>query len=240
MPDVVDRELIDAIAELHRHDGDPFGLFVEEALRFVLAFTGHEVEPSALEEDVFEDVKPAIAAYLRAADRAEPFADVLGPAYSEVASRSRRDFSGQFFTPWAVSVVNARLNLGDWTPGPNPGDAEGLWRMLEPAVGCGSMLLAFLTVIVQDHGPEALRWWAVEAWDVDRTVARACALQVIVTLLEHRWGLGELLVLHGDTIRYEVHGVVMHAKAEDPAPAGGRAPEGSQLSLFPLATENAA
>ncbi|HEX7050052.1 MAG TPA: N-6 DNA methylase [Longimicrobiales bacterium] len=243
--------LVNRIIDLHRWTGDPFGVFAAEALR-AIGVPVRESPPA--EEDAVEDVHEAVALWLAMAAEAEPFADVLGPVYSEVASRGKVQRAGQFFTPWEVSVMIAELQLRDWEPRPNPSDPDGRWRILEPACGSGAMLLASLDFVRRRHGPDALRLWGVEAWDVDLTCARTCALQLLANLAMEDWALGELLVICGDSLRMEIRHIVAHAEAaplagaspaEAPAPTPARAgraditlPRADQLSLFD--TEDAA
>lgn len=215
--------LVSRILDLHHHDGDPYRLFVTEAMRTV-GFPMRDPEPA---EDVAEEVRAVVLDYLAMVEAAAPFFDMLGPVYSEVSSRGRRARSGQFFTPWELSLLMVQMNLGDWTPEPNPTDPRGLWTVLEPAAGAGAMVLALLTIVLERHGPEALRLWGITAVDVDQVLARTCALQVMVTLARHNWAVGRIEVIHGNSISMETFGVVLDAEA---APEPG---PGEQLELLP-------
>lgn len=239
--------LVSSIVDLHRWVGDPFGLFATEAMRSI----GLPVQdPPPEDEEVVEAAHEAVSLWLAAAAMEDPFADVLGPVYSEVASRGKRQRAGQFFTPWDLSVLIAELtlNAANWEPGPNPKDPEGLWRILEPACGSGAMLLAAFAELVRRHGPEPLRYWYAQAWDIDLTCARVCALQIMATLMMEGWTLGEIVIVRGDSLSLEPGSIVLHATAATPlpdalpaavpvAPADGSAREPDiqlpdQLSLF--------
>ncbi|WP_373054313.1 N-6 DNA methylase [Thioalkalivibrio sp.] len=225
-------KLADQIRDVrYRHGGDPFDLFVVETMREI----GIPVREDPPSEEVAEEVRPLTQAYLEMAHAAPEFEDILGPTYMAYREGAKA-FAGQFFTPPDVCRMMVEMTLGDWEPRPHP--EGGLWRLLEPACGSGAMLLAAYHHLLQRHGPEALRLWYSEAWDVDRTLARTCALQVLITLARHNWALGEIRVIHGDTLRMEVRSVVLHAEAAPqpvgapgPASALGRGP-GRQLSLF--------
>lgn len=216
-------QLVNRILDLHHHDGDPYRLFVTEAMRTV-GFPMRDPEPA---EDVAEEVRPVVLDYFRMVAAAAPFFDVLGPVYSEVSSRGRRSRTGQFFTPWELSLLMVQKNLGDWQPAPNPDDARGLWTVLEPAAGAGAMILALLSTVLERHGPEALRLWDITAVDVDQVLARTCALQVMLTLASHNWAVGRIQVIHGNSLSLETFGVVLDAEA---ALEGG---PGEQLELLP-------
>lgn len=236
--------LVSRIERLHRWAPDPFGLFVTEALRSI----GLPVaEPGPEDDDAVEAVHEAVAQWLAAAAMEDPFVDVLGPVYSEVASRGRRERAGQFFTPWELALMTAELTLGKWEPRPHPEDPDGRWRILEPACGSGAMLLAAFAHIARRHGPDALRLWYAQAWDIDLVLARTCALQIMASLMMEGWTIGELVIVCGDSLRLEPRRIVIHASAAPEAapptqspttdPSPGKPPTfdvrlPAQLSLF--------
>ena len=212
---LVRSELVDAIVRLHDHTPAPFDLFITETLR-AMEFPVREDPPA---NEVADAVRAVTHVYWAAVADEEPFFDILGPVFSEVSSHGRRQQSGQFFTPWDLSVLCVEMTLGGWEPRINPDSEDGLWGVYEPACGAGAMLLAFLHTIHKRHGPDALLLWRALAQDVDRTVARTCALQVLSTLTRNGWGLGEIRIEHGDTLRMQTFEVVLSGEAKRRHPA---------------------
>jgi hypothetical protein len=199
-------ELNDALSSLRTRVSDPFGLFVAEGLRGL----GIGVTDPAPADDLLPDIYRALGAYERAVLEAEPFRDLLGPIYMEQVSRSKAQVMGQFFTPWEVSELTAGMLLVDWCPERKPDG--GLWTLQEPACGSGAMLLATFSHLVRAHGASVLHMWSATAIDKDLVMARTCALQIYATLAAQGWGIGEMVVLWGDTLRLEMFGTVVHSK----------------------------
>ena len=212
---LVNAGLVKSITELHRATSAPFDLFVTETLRGM----GMPMREDPPADDVADELRAIALQYFAAVEEAEPFFDILGPVYSEVSSAGRRQQSGQFFTPWALSVMSVEMTLGDWTPRINPNSDDGLWSVLEPTCGAGAMLLAFLHHIQSRHGPDALLLWSALAIDVDRTVARTCALQVMTTLARFGWGIGRIRIEHGDTLRMKTFERIIDGEAKRRHPA---------------------
>jgi hypothetical protein len=125
---------------------------------------------------------------------ADPFTDFLGPFYMEHGSKGDRDWGGEFYTPKPVCLMTAKLTLSaaDFSEA----SARPL-RMLEPACGSGTMILAAAQVLKDDFGvsPSLMRW---DAWDISRT---ACTMTYLNCTL---WGI-PVRVFHGDTLRLKVH-----------------------------------
>jgi hypothetical protein len=199
-------KLVNGMARLYRQTSGPFGVVVTEALRGI----GVPVL-DAPPEEIRDEVAELVHLYFEAATEGDPFVDILGPVFEEVSSRGGKQMSGQFFTPYDLCRMMAEMQLSDWRPEPKP-DGE-LWAIHEPASGSGAMLLAALAYLAKEHGPGVLRMWRVQAIDVDLTLARTCALQIITNLAALPAAIGELEVLHGDTLRMEIRNTVvrMHA-----------------------------
>lgn len=196
------------LQHLRNFYSDPFAVFIAEALRH---YGGAVPDPPPAEESAAA-LQSAVAAYKEAVAEAPPFMDLLGPIYMEFMGTSKQQWGGMFYTPWTLSVANARLVRVGWEPRPKP-DGE-LWRMQEPACGCGALVLASLATLVEDFGPRALHLWSIQAIDKDLTAARACALQVVATLAHCVWGIGEFQVLHGDTLRHEFYACPWHSRLQ--------------------------
>jgi len=56
-------------------------------------------------DEVRGKVVAAISAYDAAIESEEPFFDILGPLYQELASRGGKQILGQFFTPWSIALL---------------------------------------------------------------------------------------------------------------------------------------
>ena len=201
-------ELTKQLQQLRHFHGDPFAIFVGEALRL---YGGAVKDPRPADESL-PTIQAAIEAYQRAVLEAPPFADLLGPIYMEFMGSSKQQWGGMFYTPWALSVATARMTRSTWTPQPKPDGS--LWSMHEPACGCGAMVLAWLASIAEDFGPDALHLWKITAVDRDLAASRACALQVVATLADQIWGIGEFQVIHGDSLRMESYDCPWHSRLQ--------------------------
>ena len=121
------------------------------------------------ELDIFAEALGALVLEMES----DPFADLLGSAYMELAlSRKGQQWNGEFHTPKNVADLMARLTVGDAGAFP----AEGPITVCEPACGSGVMILAFAQVCP----PEARRRLRVTAIDINRT---ACDMTFINTTL---------------------------------------------------------
>ena len=101
---------------------------------------------------------------------AEPM-DVLGQLYMMLELGNTN--AGQFFTPPDISELMARLACGDQFKDLS----EPFITVSEPACGAGGMVLAFVKVMLSyGHNPAERLW--VECWDIDRTAALMCYLQL--------------------------------------------------------------
>lgn len=120
-----------------------------------------------------------------------PFTDLLGPTHEEWSSSYSKKHGGEFYTPPEVSKLMARM-VGVVMPEKGPSEIQ------EPAVGAGSMILAYIEYAVQEgYSPLNFR---VQAWDVS---AVACDMAFINFSL---WSIPAEIVW-GDTLRMKVHRV---------------------------------
>ena len=100
---------------------------------------------------------------------AQPFTDVLGPAYMERAAEIDKRFRGTFFTPSPICKLMAQLTALSGTLG-KPLDVH------EPAVGSGAMILALAeTLVERGHSPLEMR---VSAIDIDPTAIDMCLINL--------------------------------------------------------------
>lgn len=180
----------------------------------VLADLGHPHFKIAPEDTVEGDLtREALAEYRMAVQREAPFQDILGPVQqTELTGQRQKQRTGQFFTPWPLCQLMVKINLTGWAPGPagEPGSGRFLWTVHEPALGCGGMLLAFCAEVLEAHGPEGLNWWSLSGVDVDREVAITAAAQLVMNLELQKVQLGELVIVHGNSLSLESFGFFLH------------------------------
>ena len=169
-------------------------------------------------QTVPDDAEPVIAkaieTYADIVRAQEPFDDVLGPLYMELASRGGRSALGQFFTPFHISSMMAQMTIGDVPPDDN----GSLYRVCDPACGSGVMLLAFAQQALRQWGKAALLRLSLTGCDLDPFCARMLAVQAIANCNLHELQLGEVLVLCGNSLRpWQDMDTVVHASAPSAA-----------------------
>lgn len=125
---------------------------------------------------------------------ARPYMDLLGPVYMELSHKLDRDKGGEFYTPHALSVVLARLQLGAdpaavFTPG-------NVLSLNEPTAGTGGMVLAFSQEL-RNAGISPLH----TQWVVQDISDRSCHAAFINTTL---WGIPAHVVC-GNTLTLDYH-----------------------------------
>lgn len=121
-----------------------------------------------------------------------PFTDLLGPVFMEIGQGKGQAWSGEFYTPFEISRLMARMTLGD------PALIER-WpiTLLEPACGSGGMVLAAVEHIVQaGRSPLDLRATCV---DTSRTACDMCLINLTL------WGI-PAHVVHGNSLSLETWG----------------------------------
>lgn len=96
------------------------------------------------------------------------FGDILGEAYMKMGSASKD--KGQFFTPYHLSLLAARLSVGE----PN---VDGKYTINEPACGSGGMILAAAQVL-KERGVNYQRAMEVVAQDLEWRVVYMCYVQL--------------------------------------------------------------
>jgi type I restriction-modification system DNA methylase subunit len=83
-------------------------------------------------------------------------------------------YRGQFFTPWDVGIMMARMQLGNVAD--NFADKPFI-TLSEPACGAGCMALAFATVL-RDAGYSPHQYLWVSATDIDPLAAGMAYIQL--------------------------------------------------------------
>lgn len=118
------------------------------------------------------------------------YQDFLGSAFMQLEISS--DWHGQFFTPYEVSLLIARMGLAGMQ---GVVDRQGYFTLLEPACGAGGMVLAAAQIAHElQLPPNSLFFQAV---DVDRLCANMTYIQT---------GLAGLsgVVWHGNTLTMQM------------------------------------
>lgn len=96
--------------------------------------------------------------------------DVLGQIYMESGMGSKT--AGQFFTPYHISVLNARLSMQGAVP-----DERGIYSINEPSCGGGGMIIAAAQAL-KDKGVNYRKYMDVVAQDLDWKGVHMCYLQL--------------------------------------------------------------
>ena len=124
----------------------------------------------------------------------QPFEDVLGNIYQELASQYGKKLLGQYFTPAPVAQMLAKLQHQ-----PAIFERQATVSASDPAVGSGVMLLQFLNVIAEDN-PNHLERVFIHGIDLDRVCVRIATLQVLANNFFHQLNLRKLEMWHGNAL----------------------------------------
>ena len=141
-----------------------------------------------------------------------PFEDILGPIYMELAGRGHKKAMGQFFTPTAVCDLMSAITLGDeLTDIIDRASRNEPTKICEPCCGAGAILMSTLKHVMNKN-PELLEF--IEIWGVDkeRLCARMCGVQILCNCLVHRITLGALCIVHGDALTVEQYETIVFAE----------------------------
>jgi hypothetical protein len=99
------------------------------------------------------------------------------------------DFKGQFFTPYAIASLMARLTVGDVA---EQVSREGFITVNEPACGAGGMVIAFAEAVLE-KGVNYQTSMHVIAQDIDLTAVHMAYVQLSLLHVP-------AIVVHGNTI----------------------------------------
>lgn len=122
---------------------------------------------------------------------ADDAGDFLGSIYMSLEISSDR--GGEFFTPYNVSLMMAKMTLADVAEQLNE---KGFITVAEPAVGGGGMLIAVAQTL-REAGYNPSQAMFFEATDISRLCFNMAYLQTSILELSG-------IVRHGDTLRNEV------------------------------------
>lgn len=103
-----------------------------------------------------------------------PAQDFLGKFYMQFDFGS--GWHGQFFTPWHVAELMAKLQLGDETKGQIA--SKDYISVCDSCCGAGCMLMAFANVCKDDMDINYQRSVLFVGQDIDEVVAKMCYIQI--------------------------------------------------------------
>lgn len=122
--------------------------------------------------------------------------DALGKLFMDLELGNKH--RGQFFTPDSVSQLMSGLQMADMG---EKIKQQGYIAVSEPACGAGGMIMGIVKNMIEG-GFNPSQHLFVEAWDVDKTAADMCLIQLSL------WHVPAQVVV-GDTLRLEVR-EIMH------------------------------
>ena len=226
------------LSDYYRHRPSEYFTWMLESILRQVGLT-IEGEPP---EDARELVDKLVEAYEAEVAAAEPFTDILGPTYMEVASHGHQQVMGQYFTPFTITRMMAEMTI-DGAPLEKPGG--GLWRTCDPCSGSGAMMLAAAQSVLRRHGKVGLEHWSFTFVDLDRLCSLMSAVQFLANCLVHEFTLGEVLVLNGNSLLpWEGLTTVLHMSRADVAVAPAQHPArleaiqaAAEQNLFPWYSE---
>jgi N-6 DNA Methylase len=118
--------------------------------------------------------------------------DFLGEVYMQCEFGSDR--AGQFFTPWAISILMAEMTVTDLK---GKVEAQGIITISDPACGAGGMLIATAEAMLKD-GIDPRTHAQFSAVDVDRNCFNMAYIQLSLLGLQ-------AIVTHGNTLSLVVY-----------------------------------
>lgn len=205
------KDLIDALTADHsRYPSDWFRAMLSAFKQMV------GIEPQTGAEDLSQHptTRKCLDAYAQALADNEPFTDILGVAYMELAGKWKQSGLGQFFTPQNVAVMLASM------VGATRVNQDRLTRVMDPACGSGVMLLSYMQVIHRMGQPDELKEFLFAGVDLDPVCADMTAVQVIANCNLHKLEVGELIVVCGNSLMpWETWHPVVHATAKGVTPS---------------------
>jgi hypothetical protein len=140
-----------------------------------------------------------------------PFTDLLGPVYMELAAHGSKSILGQYFSPQTISAFMGEVLVADNDP-----PKDRLITACDPTAGSGVMMLSWCQTMLRHHGKNALRDCSVTCVDIDLYCAYMCAVQFLMAVHTHGLTLGEILVVHGNSLLpADIYRVVVHATRAD-------------------------
>lgn len=142
---------------------EPFTKFNERFDRWQQILNGYEDKDQARFLAICQNIRGLLAGMI------DNYGDHLGELYMEIEAGNKK--AGQFFTPYDVSRLIAKITLGESLP------EKEMLTLNEPACGSGGMLIAVLEELDRlgfNYADKAL----IVANDIDRNCVNMCYLQL--------------------------------------------------------------
>lgn len=124
------------------------------------------------------------------------FGDVLGRTFHDLELHNK--WAGQFFTPYDVSRMMAKMTIADCEDLRARIEARGFVTAQEPAVGSGAMVIA-LAQEMRDAGVNYQKHLHVTAIDVDAKCVHMAYFQFALLHIP-------AIIIHGNTLSLETYG----------------------------------
>jgi len=115
---------------------------------------------------------PQMLAKLAEAFEEEKFGDILGDMYMQLEMNNH--WHGQFFTPYNVSLMMAKMTIGDTQ---KTVEKKGYITVSDPCCGAGGLLIGAAEAIYE-AGVNYQQTALFIAQDIDRVVAMMCYIQM--------------------------------------------------------------
>ena len=127
---------------------------------------------------------------------ANPFVDILGPYYTEIAAHSSKQARGEFYTPQCISEMMARMVLD-----PEEAISKGTpITVNEPACGAGGMVLAIAKLfspLTQGGEKSYVDLLRVTCQDINPVATDMCFINTTL------WGIPSKMIL-GNALEFDL------------------------------------
>ena len=143
----------------------------------------------------------AFKAYFAAVVGSEPFHDVLGDVFEEMFLTDST--MGQFMTPRDLADLTGALAACHFNRHP-PALKDGIFKIYEPAVGAGGLLLGQFRQWNSRGGSIPLSKVRVEANDLDPLCSAMTSLQLLANIVYHQQGFAAIRITVGNTLLTEL------------------------------------
>ena len=192
----VTKAVIAVAGDTGRYFYQAFGAFLEATIDSIY---GREW---SIDEDLKPHVDRISEAYAMAVAECEPYTDILGPVYMDLAHRGNQKFLGQFFTPQNIADMMAMMTYSNdlYEERMAAGDPTHLVRMIDPTCGSGVMMLSALRHVHKQFGNEALAYTSVTGVDLDHYCAMVTTVQMVANNTIFGLQPGEIVVVNGNSL----------------------------------------
>lgn len=146
-------------------------------------------------EDAHSRIFELSGTFAQCVAESEPFTDILGPIYQDVGQGN--EYMGQFFTPQNVSDMMAMMMIGE---DERLKEGNELLTACDPTSGSAVMMLSAAKYVLKTFGEKGLSNLSVTCVDLDYRCALMSAVQLLGNCYVHQLELGEIVVIHGNSL----------------------------------------